>query len=221
MGITLVCMVEVEAPPYGKRALVSVDVSAFREQVGAAAAEAGVGVSTWLREVARVQSTPADGSGSGGAIQSGLGDARPHKEGAIGAVGGEGESTRLRLDADLTRLLEEIRVREGLRSMTAVVRALAEGVLRTGTPADVHRSGRTFGLGDAVAQLGASNAQLAAVGRNLNQLVKVARVTPGKLSVADRMKLEETEFAVKRHVQHASAVVTELRPRIANQSGKR
>ena len=90
----------------------TVRLDELQPQVLAAAAAAGVGPSTWLRDLVRRELTAAQVPASGGAdsVAEGAGVYRAW------------------LDADLTAQLDERRRRDGFRSRAAVLRALIKGV---------------------------------------------------------------------------------------------
>lgn len=199
------------SPAPGKPAPVTVSVflGELRPAVDVAASAEGVGPSAWIAGLVRDAlgaRTRASGDGGEGAPLEKCDDA---------AAGG----ARIRLDSGLTRDLDRLQRREGLRSRPAAVRALLDGVIASkgevAAQASPRADGDGAGLGSLVGELGRSNAQLVAVGRNLNQMVKLARAHPTKFTVADRMKLEATEAVLREHLRIAAEVVANLRPRLA------
>jgi hypothetical protein len=182
----------------------------LQPQVLAAAAAAGVGPSTWLRDLVRREFAGAQ---------------QPASEGVDGADGiAEGAGVyRAWLDADLTAQLDERRRRDGFRSRAAVLRALIKGVGITagGVPsaalgpadgASVAPGGASVSLGHAVAVLGVSNHELVAIGRNVSQIAKAMRVGERSERVIDRIRIEEAVATINRHVESASQVLGVLRP---------
>lgn len=197
------------SPAPGKPAPVTVSVflGELRPAVDVAASAEGVGPSAWIAGLVRDAlgaRTRASGDGGEGA---------PLEKGDDAAAGG----ARIRLDSGLTRDLDRLQRREGLRSRPAAVRALLDGVIasKAEEAAQASPRGDGAGLGSLVGELGRSNAQLVVLGRNLNQMVKVARAHPTKFTVADRMKLEATEAVLREHLRIAAEVVANLRPRLA------
>ena len=179
----------------------------LQPQVLAAAAAAGVGPSTWLRDLVRREFAGAQ---------------QPASEGVDGVAEGAGVY-RAWLDADLTAQLDERRRRDGFRSRAAVLRALIKGVGITagGVPsaalsasdgASVAPGGASVSLRDAVDVLGVSNHELVAIGRNVSQIAKAMRAGERSERVIDRIRLEEAMATIHRHVESASQLLGVLRP---------
>jgi hypothetical protein len=64
-----------------------------------------------------------------------------------------------------------------------------------------------------------SNSELAAIGRNLNQVARSLNTWPGKTTAADRKVLAVTTTAVLAHLDVVSALVLSLRPPRARRGG--
>jgi mobilization protein NikA len=64
-----------------------------------------------------------------------------------------------------------------------------------------------------------SNSELAAIGRNLNQVARSLNTWPGKTTAAERKVLAVSTAAVQAHLDVASALVLSLRPPRARRGG--
>jgi len=178
----------------------------LQPRVVAAAAAAGVGPSTWLRDLVRRELeaiAPTD----------------------VGAPAGDaGNSTavyRAWLSADLTAQLDARRKRDGFRSRAAVLRALISGVGVVGgadasgvgnAGAGGAAPGKPVALREAVDALGASNHALVGVARSVSGIAKTLRGNGGVARVIDRIELEAAVGAIDAHVLAASQLLGDLRP---------
>ncbi|NRF71394.1 plasmid mobilization relaxosome protein MobC [Aquincola sp. S2] len=175
-----------------KRATLNIDLGPLRPAVDARAKAEGMRVS----DVVRI------------AVQVHLSDDREEPP-AAGDAGGVGEAVyRPNLSARDAAKLDELRARTGRRTRQGVLRALIDGIALapTGGPAGSQN------LGDAVQQLIRSNAELVAIGRNLNQVAHSLNLYPGKTTAADREALERTVAAVYDHLEAAARLAAEIRP---------
>ena len=178
------------APQAVRRSVTSVDLGEMKGRVVALSAAAGVGPSTWLRELVRreVEGAAISGAEPGDALVQACA-AKP--------------VYRAWLDANLTAGLDEVARRGGFRNRTAALRALVKGV---------SASSAASSTGEAVRALGVSNHQLVVIGRNVNQIAKALHAAPGKTTAAERIELEEAVRAIHRHLDLAARLVGELRP---------
>ena len=186
---------DVDSTPPRARSVTSVDLGAMKARVAELSAAAGVGTSTWLRDlVHREVSRSSAGDRAGVASEPGVSDVDDDAHAG---------PYRTWLDADLTAKLDRLTEANGFRTRPATLRALIEGV-RVG-------GGGGASTADAVQALGASNHRLVAIGRNVNQIAKALHGA-GKVMTADRMALDEAVLVIHKHVELAAALVSELRP---------
>jgi len=196
-----------EASASGRRRWVtSVDLGDLRPHVERASASAGVGPSTWLRNLVLRDLAGGPEQLAGCAIPS------------LDRAANPPLVYRAWLDAGLTAKLDERRRRDGFRSRAAVLRALIDGVgiaqgdrIRSGA-LGVSDDGRSVSLREVVDALGASNFQLVSIGRNINQVAKMLRASPGASMATDRQVLEAAAMAIRQHIDQASKLVGHLRP---------
>ena len=162
----------------------------MKERVAELSAAAGVGPSTWLRDLVHREIG-----------RSGSADAPPTDD--IDPEAPEHGPYRTWLDAGLTAKLDLLMGANGFRTRPATLRALLEGVRVAG--------GGGAATGDAVQALGESNGRLVAIARNVNQIAKSLQAG-GRVLTADRMALDEAVLAIHKHVEVAALLVSELRP---------
>jgi len=167
-----------------KRHFATVDLGDLRARVDAAAAAAGLGPSTWLKDLVRreVAEVPAGGPAR---------------------IAERGETVyRAALDADLVAKLDE-RVRsDGLRDRAAGLRALIEGAVVLPQSGDVS-------LREAVDALARSNAQLAALWQRMS---REARSLAGPAFTDDRRAVRAATVEIHKHLDVASELLAQLRP---------
>lgn len=156
----------------------------MKERLADVSAAAGIGPSTWIRELVRRE---LDGKAPTPAANP----VTPPSEPVY----------RAWLDASLTTKLDLLTERGGFRTRVAALRALLEGVNLTAGSSP----------GEAVRALGLSNHRLVAIGRNVNQIAKALHAG-GSAGAADRLVLDETVQAVHKHLDLAATLVAELRP---------
>lgn len=180
------------------RSITSVDLGPLRARVDAASAAAGVGPSTWLRDLVRRE----------------LETAAPVLCAAL-TPGADKAATqapvyRAWLDAPLTAKLDQVIQGSGFRTRAAALRALIEGV-NVG-------AGGGVGMADAVQALGLSNHHLVAIGRTLSAL---ARGMPSSDAEANPSTsdpaLSATLHVIHQHLHLAAVLVGELRPMLKSQ----
>ncbi len=162
---------------------------------------AGVGPSTWLRDLVHREIS-----------RSGSRDVAVAHGGDTDAA--HGGPYRTWLDAGLTAKLDRLTEANGFRTRPATLRALIEGVRVSGGGGE---AGGGLATGEAVRALGASNQRLVAIGRNVNQIAKALHGAGGKVLTADRIALDEAVRAIHRHVEVAALLVSELRPMLKRQ----
>ena len=195
-----------EAASPKRRWVTSVDLGELRSHVERASASAGVGPSTWLRDlVTRDLANRSEQLPEGAVSEPDI----PANQPLV---------YRAWLDAGLTAKLDERRRRDGFRSRAAVLRALIDGVgiaqgdgIGSGA-LGMSDGGRGVSLREVVQALGASNYQLVSIGRNINQVAKMLRAVPGKTTATDCLVLEAAATAIRQHVDQASKLVGQLRP---------
>jgi hypothetical protein len=167
-----------------KRHFATVDLGDLRARVDAAAAAAGLGPSTWLKDLVRreVAELPVGGQAP---------------------VAERGEAVyRAALDADLVAKLDE-RVRsDGLRDRAAGLRALIEGAVVLPQSGDVS-------LREAVDALARSNDQLAGVWQRTS---RESRALAGSAFADDRRAMRTAASEIRAHVDIASELLAQLRP---------
>lgn len=183
-----------------RRSVTSVDLGELKPQVALASAAAGVGPSTWLRELVRREL---------------------HAHGAVHSKAPAVPETpaphpdrtavyRAWLDADLTAKLDRVTEQGGFRTRAAALRGLLEGVAMSGGSS----------TGDAVHALGLSNHQLVAIGRNINQIAKSLHAAPGKTGASERIALDAAVSAIHKHLELTAVLVGELRPMLKSKRDK-
>ena len=171
-----------------RRVTTSVDLGELRARLIEVSAAAGLGPSTWIRELVR-RELSAEGSPAVTKPDTVV----PAAEGVY----------RAWLDAELTTKLDVLTGRGGFRTRVATLRALVEGV---------NVGDSNVSIGDAVAALGASNHRLVSIGRNINQIAKALHGASGKATTADVLAFDDALRAIHRHLDLAAALVGELRP---------
>ena len=177
-----------DAVPLPRRVTTSVDLGELRARLVEVSAAAGIGPSTWIRELVR-RELSVDGLP---AVTK------------LAASGPASENVyRAWLDAELTAKLDLLTERGGFRTRAATLRALLEGV----NVGDANVS-----LSDAVEALGVSNHHLVAIGRNINQIAKALYGAGRKATTADVLALDEAVGAIHKHLDLAATLVGELRP---------
>lgn len=191
-----------DSAPQHTRSVTSVDLGAMKARVAELSAAAGVGTSTWLRDLVHREvsrSAAPDGVGGAGVASD------------AGPFGGDDVHSgpyRTWLDAAITAKLDRLTEANGFRTRAATLRALIEGVRIGGGGGN---DGGGPSASDAVRALGVSNHHLVAIGRNVNQIAKSLHAS-GKVTTADRLALDEAVRVIHEHVAIASALVGELRP---------
>lgn len=174
-----------------RRSITSVDLGELRAGVAAASASAGVGPSTWLRDLVRRELSGAPNAAP---------TAPTPAEETTGVY-------RAWLDADATAKLDRITQAGGFRSRAAALRGLLDGV-----NVNVGAQG-TVGIAEAVQALGLSNHQLVAIARQLSQLAKAATsADPKQPAGADSAALPQVLQSIRTHLDLAAVLVGELRP---------
>ena len=184
----------------------SVHLGEWKPALLAAAAAAGVGPSTWIRDLI-------------GRELASLAPAQPAIE--DDEVGERSTAVyRAWLSAELTEALDARKERDGFKSRAAVIRALIAGVGITGAasvPGDASKApggapGAAATLRASVDALGASNHELVGIARNVGNIAKSLRDSSGALRVIDRIRLDEALVAVNGHIKVASQLLGDLRP---------
>ena len=188
--------------PATSRAITSVDLGPLRARVDAASAAAGVGPSTWLRDLVRRElETAAPVLCAAPA---------PAADKALAQGPDPTNVYRAWLDAPLTAKLDQVIQGSGFRTRAAALRALIEGV-NVG-------AGGGVGMADAVQALGLSNHHLVAIGRTLSAL---ARGMPSSDAEANPSTsdpaLSATLHVIHQHLHLAAVLVGELRPMLKSQ----
>jgi hypothetical protein len=179
------------APDRPRRAVLTVDLgSTLRTAVAERATAEGLRVSDVVRQA--VQEHIAGGrelraDRRGDQQPEGGGQYQPH------------------LDAKYAAKLDELKLRTGRRTRHGVLRALIDGI-------DLAPAAGGLNLGAAVQQLIRSNAELVAIGRNLNQVAHSLNLYPGKTTATDRQAIERTITAVYGHLEVAARLAAEVRP---------
>ena len=184
-----------EAAPVSRRVTTSVDLGDLRARLIEVSAAAGVGPSTWIRELVRRE---LSSEGQPAAAKTPV--AVPSSEGVY----------RAWLDGELTAKLDVLTERGGFRTRAATLRAVLEGV---------NVGDSNVSLSDAVAALGASNHHLVAMGRNINQIAKALHGAGGRATTADALALDAALVAIHKHLDLAAALVGELRPMFKTTKG--
>ena len=174
-----------------RRSITSVDLGELRAGVTAASAAAGVGPSTWLRDLVRRELSSASST-------------TPTAPTPVEETSGV---YRAWLDAAATATLDRITQAGGFRSRAAALRGLLDGVnVNVGTRG-------TVGIAEAVHALGLSNHQLVAVARQMSELAKAAASGSSKQpTVVDRLALNQSLQSIRAHLDLAAILVGELRP---------
>ena len=183
-----------------RRSITSVDLGELRAGVAAASAAAGVGPSTWLRDLVRRELSGA---------QNAAAPAPMPAEETSGVY-------RAWLDADATAKLDRITQAGGFRSRAAALRGLLDGV-------NVNVGARgTVGIAEAVQALGLSNHQLVAVSRQMSELAKTATSgNPKQPTAADRPALNQSLQSIRAHLDLAAVLVGKLRPMLKSKKDER
>lgn len=171
-----------------RRVTTSVDLGELRARLIEVSAAAGLGPSTWIRELVR-RELSAEGS-----------PAVTKPDAVVPAAEGV---YRAWLDTELTTKLDLLTVRGGFRTRVATLRALVEGV---------NVGDSSVSLVDAVEALGASTHRLVAIGRNINQIAKALHGAGGKARTGDVIALDDALRVIYGHVDLAANLVGELRP---------
>lgn len=180
------------------RSITSVDLGPLRAQVNAVSVAAGVGPSTWLRDLVRRELETA--------APVLCADPAP----AADKAAAQAPVYRAWLDAPLTAKLDQVTRGGGFRTRAAALRGLIEGV-NVG-------AGGGVGMAEAVQALGLSNHHLVAIGRTLSALARGmpcgdAEANPGAFDPA----LSTTLQAIHQHLHLAAVLVGELRPMLKSQ----
>ena len=180
------------APDRPRRAVLTVDLgSTLRAAVAERATAEGLRVSDVVRQA--VQEHIASGR-----------ELRADQRGDVEPTEGVGRY-QPHLDAKYAAKLDELKLRTGRRTRHGVLRALIDGI-------NLAPAGGSQNLGAAVQQLIRSNAELVAIGRNLNQVAHSLNLYPGKTTAADRQAIERTVGAVYDHLEAAARLAAEIRP---------
>ncbi len=164
------------------------------------AAAVGLGLSTWLKELAERDLAAAGGAE---AMQSDAKKAAPSD--AVSA--GEGVY-RAWFDAQDTAKLDALVAREEYRSRAAALRALLDGVGAVG-------GGEGEGLSAVLRALVESNDTLVYVSRDLANMVKLMQGRSsgaGQIPVAWRLEVESAVKAARDHVVTAGKLIERLAP---------
>jgi HPt (histidine-containing phosphotransfer) domain-containing protein len=155
--------------------------------VDAAAAAAGLGPSTWLKDLVRRE----------------VGELSVDQAPVVERGAERGDPVyRAALDADLVAKLDERVKSDGLRDRAAGLRALIEGAVVLPQSGDVS-------LRDAVQVLAQSNENLAALWLSVT---KEAHTIAGSASSGDRRALRTAAAEIRRHIDVAVQLVGQLRP---------
>ena len=196
--------------PATPRSITSVDLGLLRARVDAASAAAGVGPSTWLRDLVRRELDVAAPP---------LPAAPPPAADKAAAAGPDPTSVyRAWLDAPLTAKLDQVTRGGGFRTRAAALRGLIEGV-------NVGAAGGV-GMAEAVQALGFSNHHLVVIGRTLSGLAKDqpppdanagSPSTASHPSTAHPDPIAHTLHAIHQHLHLAAVLVGELRPMLKSQ----
>ena len=185
----------------------SVHLGELKPALLAAAAAAGVGPSTWIRDLVARELTS-------------LGPVPAEIEDDDDAGDRSTAVYRAWLSADLTQALDVRKERDGFKSRAAVIRALIVGVGITSAPsvsgsapdAAGEAPGAAATLREAVEALGASNHELVGIARNVGNVAKAVREGSGGTRVIDRIRLEEAVESINAHLKVASKLLGDLRP---------
>lgn len=166
-----------------RRQTTTIDLGALRPRVTERCAASGEKASTWIRGLIERELDLAPRS--------------PAREIA------PGNAYRPWLDEARVARLDQL-VGEGrFRSRATALRALIDGV-------DVSAGGRD--LGSAVDALGRSTSELAALGRNLNQVARSLNAFPGRTTPVERAIVAETCRSVEHHLDVAARLMAQVRP---------
>ena len=184
----------------------SVHLGELKPSLLAAAAAAGVGPSTWIRDLVARELT------SLGPVPAEIEDDDAGDRSTA--------AYRAWLSADLTQALDVRKERDGFKSRAAVIRALIVGVGITDAPPVSGRAPDAAGeapdaaatLREAVKALGASNHELVGIARNVGNVAKAVREGSGGTRVIDRIRLEEAVESINAHLKVASQLLGDLRP---------
>lgn len=201
-----------------RRSLTSVDLGDLRPQVDAACAAAGIGPSTWLRDLVRRELTKATPAGSD----------TPSKYDPSSEPTPEDRTPTYRawLDAAATAKLDRITEASGFRTRAAALRGLIEGVnvdmptsrfsgLQNALPSA--QKARP-GVCEAIQALGTSNHHLVDTARQLRDLGKlIAAADKANLTAAVGASLGQAVQATHKHLEVAAKLVGELRPMLKTQ----
>lgn len=178
-----------------RRSLTSVDLGDLRPQVNLASAAAGVGPSTWLRDLVQRE-------------LSGVSAAAPSMPAAPATSTTDDEPAgvyRAWLDAAATAKLDRLAEAGGFRNRASALRGLLNGV-NIGVGAN-----GAAGVAEACQALGLSNHHLVAIARQLTELSKAAP-SPSRLAGTDPADLTGTVQSIRKHLEIAAILVGELRP---------
>lgn len=171
-----------------RRVTTSIDFGELRAGVAEASAAAGVGPSTWVKDLVRRE----------------LANEGPSAKLKPAAAAEPSETVyRAWLDGELTAKLDLLTERGGFRTRAATLRGLIEGV---------NVGDSNVSVSDAVGALGASNHHLVAIGRNINQVAKALHGAGVKPRTADLLAIDGALEAIHKHLDLASTLVAELRP---------
>ena len=180
-------------PDRPKQATLNIDFGPLRVAITEAAKSEGVRVSDFVRR----------------AVQAHLSaETTSHAPGAAEERADGGAQYQPHLAARYAAKLDLLKARTGRRTRLGVLQALIDGIemAPAGGPAG------SQDLGQAVKQLILSNAELVAIGRNLNQVAHSLNLYPGKTTAADRQAIERTITAVYEHLEVAARLAAKVRP---------
>jgi hypothetical protein len=198
------------AKPPSRRSLTSVDLGELRAAVHAASAAAGVGPSTWLRDLVRQELTKTPAAAPPSTPGPPADDRTADDRTAV---------YRAWLDATATGKLDRITEAGGFRNRAAALRALLDGVNLSAT-GSVSSAGQVgpAGIAEAVQALGESNHHLVAIARQLRDLAKtIEGGDKAKLTAAVGAELGQAVQQTRQHLKVAAVLVGELRPMLKTQ----
>jgi len=135
---------------------------------------------------------------------------------AVNAKGGCFVRISVRLGASDAASLARLAEHEGLSKTGYLLDLIGQAVAGADIFAD---SERVPGRRELMAALVKSNSELAAIGRNLNQVARSLNSWPGRTTAADRDAIAATIAAVTAHLGAASSVLEALSPRRRSQAG--
>jgi hypothetical protein len=186
--------------PPARRSLTSVDLGELRAAVHAASATAGVGPSTWLRDLVRRELAKTQSAASPSL--------------AIASNEDRTAVYRAWLDAAATTKLDRITEAGGFRNRAAALKALLHGVNLSATMGVATPSNASGpGIAEAVQALGESNHHLVSIARQLRDLARtIEGADQAKLTAAVGAELGQAVQQTRQHLKVAAVLVGELRP---------